>query len=119
VLTVVVGASEKPSRYSNRAIRMLQAHGHTPVPVSRTGKDVLGLTGRASLTEVPEPIDTVTMYLSAEKQAPVIQDILTVRPRRVIFNPGAENPDAYPRLAEERIEVVEACTLVLLSTGQF
>lgn len=115
----MIGASEKPARYSNRAIRMLQAHGHTPIPVSRTGKDVLGLKGYSSLRDVPERVDTVSMYLSAEKQAPVIQDILAVQPRRVIFSPGAENPGAYPGLAEQGIEVVEACTLVLLSTGQF
>jgi predicted CoA-binding protein len=115
----VIGASDKPARYSNRAIRMLLSHAHTPLPVSTTGKEVLGLQGYASLREVAGAIDTVTMYLSPEKQASVIEDILQVRPRRVIFNPGAENPGAYPRLQAQRIEVVEACTLVLLSTGQF
>jgi len=115
----VIGASAKPARYSNRAMRMLQAHGHVPVPVSRTGEDVLGVKGYASLRDVPERADTVTMYLSPERQAPVIEDVLAVRPRRVIFNPGAENPDAYSRLAQQGIQIVEACTLVLLSTGQF
>lgn len=119
MVTVVIGASEKPSRYSNRAIQMLQAHGFTAVPVSRTGKDVLGLKGYASLADVPDPVDTVTVYLSPEKQAPVIRAILALQPRRVIFNPGAENPAAYPGLAKHGIEIVEACTLVLLSTGQF
>jgi len=115
----VVGASRKPERYSNRAVRMLLSHGHAPIPVSKVGHDILGLKGYASLTTIPGPIDTVTVYLSPEKQLPVIRDIVAVRPRRVIFNPGAENPEAADTLARNGIAVVEACTLVLLATGQF
>ncbi len=115
----VVGASEKPDRYANRALRMLLSHGFRPVPVSRSGKDMLSLKGYASLADIPDRIDTVTMYVSPDKQAPVVRDILAVRPRRVIFNPGAENPEAAALLARHGISVVEACTLVLLSTGQF
>ncbi len=115
----VVGASRKPERYSNRALRMLASHGHSPIPVSKLGHDILDFTGYACLTAIPKPIDTVTMYLSPERQAPVIRDILAVRPRRVIFNPGAENPVAADTLARHGIAVVEACTLVLLATGQF
>jgi len=118
-IVAVVGASEKPDRYANRALRMLRSQGFAPVPVSRSGKGILGLKGYASLTAIPDPVDTVTVYLSPEKQAPVIRDILAVRPRRVIFNPGAENPEAAAALARSGITVVEACTLVLLSTGQF
>ena len=118
-VVAVVGASRKPERYSNRALQMLASHGHSPVPVSKTGHAILGYTGYAALTAVPGPIDTVTVYLSPEKQPPVIQDILAVRPRRVIFNPGAENPQAAAVLVRHGIEVVEACTLVLLATGQF
>lgn len=115
----VVGASAKPARYSNRALCMLQAGGHNPIPVSKFGLDILGLKGYSSVGAIPDPLDTVTMYLAPRHQAPVIRDILAVRPRRVIFNPGAENPHAYPALEAAGIEVVEACTLVLLSTGQF
>ncbi len=115
----VVGASEKPNRYSNRALRMLVSHGFKPIPVSRAGKDILGQKGYASLTDVPDRVDTVTMYVSPDKQAPVIRDILAIRPRRVIFNPGAENPDAAAVLQQHGISVEEACTLVLLATGQF
>jgi hypothetical protein len=80
---------------------------------------MLGFPGYRTLTAVSIPIDTVTMYLSPERQSPVIEDILAARPRRVIFNPGAENPDAYPALIQAGIEPVEACTLVLLTTNQF
>ncbi len=115
----VVGASPKASRYSNRAVRMLQAHGHTPLPVSLAAREVEGLPGYRSIRDVGGAIDTVTIYVSPERQAAIVEDLLAVKPRRVIFNPGAENPEAYPVLTEQGIEVVEACTLVLLSTGQF
>jgi hypothetical protein len=115
----VVGASEKPWRYANRALRMLVSHGFRPVPVSRFGKNILDLKGYVSLADIPGRIDTVSMYLSPERQPPVIRDILAVRPRRVIFNPGAENPDAASILRRHGISVEEACTLVLLATGQF
>lgn len=115
----VVGASRKAERYSHRALRMLLEHGYRPAPVSPRGESILGLPGYTALTAVPGPIHTVTMYLSPERQAPVLLDILAVRLTRVIFNPGAENPAAYPTLAAHGIAVVEACTLVLLTTGQF
>lgn len=119
IRVAVVGASDRPGRYSLRALKLLLEAGFAPVPVSRSGKDMLGLKGYASLAAIPDPIDTVTVYLSTEKQAPVIQDILALRPRRVIFNPGAENPEATALLARAGVTVVEACTLVLLTTGQF
>lgn len=115
----VVGASAKPERYSNRALRKLKSAGHTPIPVSKRGEDILGLKGYPSLGAIPDPVDTVSMYLSPEKQAPIIREILAVKPRRVIFNPGSENPQAYVELSRHGIQVREACTLVLLSTGQF
>ena len=72
----VVGASAKPERYSNRALRMLQSAGHTPIPVSRGGQDILGLPGYPTVSAIPDPVDTISMYLSPEKQGPVIRDIL-------------------------------------------
>ena len=118
-IVAVVGASEKPERYANRALRMLLSQGFTPIPVSRSGKDILGLKGYASLAAIPHPVDTVTIYVSPERQTSVLQDLLAIRPRRVIFNPGAENPEAAAALVQAGITVIEACTLVLLSTGQF
>ncbi len=115
----VVGASDKTHRYSNRALRLLLSQGYTAIPVSRSGQDILGLKGYTSVGAIPQPVDTVTVYLSPEKQEPLIQEILAAKPRRVIFNPGAENPAAAAVLAAQGIEVVEACTLVLLTTGQF
>ncbi len=115
----VIGASDKADRFSNKAMRMLAEYGHNPIPVAPAKSEILEKTVYRSLGDVPEPIDTVTVYLGAARQAPMIEDVVRARPRRVIFNPGAENPDAYERLADAGIAVVEACTLVMLKTNRF
>lgn len=115
----VIGASDKPDRYANKAMRLLAEHGHTPIPVAPAKSEILKRTVYHRLSEVPVPVDTVTVYLGAARQAPVIDDVVRVKPRRVIFNPGAENPDAYDRLKDAGIAVVEACTLVMLRTNSF
>lgn len=116
--TLVVGASVNPERYSNKAVRSLRMHGHPVLAIGlragRTG-DVDIQTGMPAFNEV----DTITMYLGPSRQ-PVLYDyILSLRPRRIIFNPGAENPE-FEAIAESKgILVEEACTLVLLSTDQY
>lgn len=115
----VVGASAKPERYSHQAIQRLLDHGHQPLPVSPRGGTILGQTVAVDLLSLDRPVDTVTMYLAPERQSAVVEQLLALRPRRVIFNPGAENPSAYAALRAAEIEVEEACTLVLLATGQF
>jgi predicted CoA-binding protein len=115
----VVGASANEERYSHKAMLMLAEKGHNPIPVAPAREEILGRKVYPSLSAVPGPVDTVTMYVGAPRQAPVIEEVLRTKPRRVIFNPGAENPAAYERLRAAGIEVVEACTLVLLRTGRF
>ncbi|NLI82241.1 MAG: CoA-binding protein [Deltaproteobacteria bacterium] len=115
----VVGASPKPDRYSNQAMRMLEEKGHNPIPVAPGRNEICQRRAYPNLGAVPDPIDTVTMYVGAARQDPVLQDVLRLRPRRIIFNPGSENPEAYDALRNAGIEVVEACTLVMLRTGQF
>lgn len=115
----VIGASEKTDRYSNKAMRMLAEHGHNPIPVAPAKKTILERIAYSTLTDVPDKLDTVTLYLGPGRQAPVIDAVIARKPRRVIFNPGAENPEAYNQLKNAGIEVVEACTLVMLKTGQF
>jgi len=117
--TVVIGASPKEERYSYKAIKMLAEKGHNPIPVAKVHKEILGKKAYPSLSEIPDKIDTVTMYLGAQRQEPVINEILKIKPKRVIFNPGAENPNAYDSLKNAGIEPVEACTLVLLRTEQY
>jgi len=115
----VLGASENPDRYSNLACKLLGQYGHRVYAVSLHGRSIHGAMGRSSVAEISEPIDTVTMYISAERQADVIDAVIATRPRRVIFNPGAECEESEGRLREVGIETLRACTLVLLKTGQF
>lgn len=116
--TVVLGASQNPSRYSNMAINRLAALKHPVVAVGRReGRigDVPIVTGQPK----EEEVDTVTLYLNPTNQKPYYDYILSLNPKRLIFNPGAENPELYQQACEKGIKPMEACTLVLLSTGQF
>ena len=116
--TLVIGASEKPERYSFKAIRALRSHGHEVVALApRPGKveDVVFETQPLPF----DGIDTVTLYLGPQNQQPYIEYILQLKPRRVIFNPGTENDDFASALTRAGIHAEVACTLVLLSTGQF
>lgn len=115
----VVGASPNPDRYANKAMRMLAEYRHSPVPVAPVHEIIEGRTVYPSLPDIKEKIDTVTLYLGPARQDRVIDEIIHLAPKRVIFNPGAENPDVYDRLKSAGIKVTEACTLVLLRTGQF
>lgn len=116
---VVLGASPKEDRYAYKAMKMLQEYGHHPIPVNPAFESVLGEKCYPSISEVPGPIDSVTLYLGEARSEPLIADILAAKPRRIIFNPGAENAHLAQEAEEIGIEALEACTLVLLRTGQF
>lgn len=116
--TLVLGASENPQRYSNKAIVSLRAHGHDVFAIgNRTGKvkDVGIIVDRPNI----DSLDTVTLYLNAKNQQQYYDYILSLSPRRIIFNPGAENPELAQMAKEKNILPQEACTLVLLATGQY
>ena len=116
--TLVLGASLKPSRYSNYVIHKLVAAGHPVVAVGLREGDVAGV----SITTEKEPfeeIDTVTLYLGPRNQPEYYDYIISLNPRRVIFNPGTENPDFYTLLKQNDISFEVACSLVLLSTNQY
>jgi len=115
----VVGASPNDERFSNKAMRLLAEKGHNPIPVAPAHREILERKVYATLSAVSDRIDTVTLYVGAKRQAAVIDELLRAAPRRVIFNPGTENPEAYDRLRDAGIEVVEGCTLVMLRTRQF
>ncbi len=115
----VLGASPKEERYSFKAVRMLREHSHKPIPVHPAGHTVDGVPGLKSLGEITEPIDTLTMYISAKISDHELDSIVALKPRRVIFNPGAENDNLAAKLEEGGIQTVKACTLVMLRTGQF
>ena len=115
----VLGASNKPDRYSYKAVKKLFEKGHDPLPVHPGLDEIDGIPVYKRLQDIPEPVDTITVYLSAARSDQVAEDIVSHGARRVIFNPGAENSALGARLEAEGVEVVEACTLVLLSTDQF
>ena len=116
--TLVIGASEKPHRYSNKAIRLLRRFGH-PVKAFglRPGKveDVEIETGFPGFKD----IHTVTMYIGPARQPQFYDYILGLSPKRIIFNPGTENDEFEEKAEKKGIEVVENCTLVMLQSGLF
>jgi predicted CoA-binding protein len=116
---VVLGASPKPERYSNRAVKLLQEHGHHVIPVHPSIAEIDGLPVAASLADIERCVDTLTLYVSPAHSTPLIDAILSLSPKRVIFNPGTENPALKNALADQGIPAEEACTLILLNTGQF
>src|SRR5690606_9884991 len=116
--TLVLGASTNPDRYAYKAIHALSAKGHEVVPVGIKKGEVAGIPIQNEL--VPHSnIDTITLYVGPQNQQHYFDYILSTNPKRIIFNPGTENPE-LEKLAESKgIETLEACTLVLLSTGQY
>ena len=115
----VLGASPESERYANRAQRALLAAGHQVVPVSPSYEEVDGLETVASVGEISEPVHTLTLYVRPAILTGLLDDIVAFAPQRVIFNPGTEHARAQQTLRDAGIEVLEACTLVLLSTDQF
>jgi len=115
----ILGASKRPDRYSNKAFHMLREYGHTPIPVAPALDEVEGIKAYESLSQVEEPVDTLTMYVGPMTSKDMAEAIIKLKPKRVIFNPGTENPPLQLALAKAGIEVEQACTLVLLQTGQF
>jgi predicted CoA-binding protein len=116
--TLVLGASSNPSRYSFLAVNKLREHHHPVVAIGKKNSLVADVNIESEPRPVPD-LDTVTMYLNTENQKNYYDYIISQRPRRVIFNPGAENPDFEKILNDKGIQTMEACTLVLLSTGQY
>jgi predicted CoA-binding protein len=116
--TVVLGASPKPDRYSFIATQKLKTHGHDVVPIGNAAGSILG-TEIINTTPPQEGVDTVTLYLNPQRQAEYYDYIFSLHPKRLIFNPGTENDELAEMAKGHNIEVLEACTLVLLSTGQY
>lgn len=121
-VVAVLGASNDPSRYSYQAVELLNKYGHRPIPVHPREEKVLGLPvvkDLGALAESGQKIDTITVYVNSAISDKFIKEFLAVHPRRVIFNPGAENTKLEAALKDKGISVENACTLVLLRTNQF
>ncbi len=116
--TLVIGASENPERYSYKATLALKSHGHEVVPVGIKAGVINGIqiiNGKPAIND----IDTVTLYVGPKNQEEWKDYVLSLKPKRVIFNPGTENEDFEQLLRINNIEPIEACTLVMLSIGNF
>lgn len=115
----VLGASNNPERYSNMAVRRLREAGHHVIPVHPALSEIEGLPVAKSLGEIEEPVYTLTLYVGPQRLAALTDEILRLAPKRVIFNPGTESPELAAALDRAGITHLEACTLVMLQTGQF
>lgn len=116
---VVMGASNKPDRYSYKAVSLLKEKGHEVIPVHPALREVLGLSVVDRIENVEGHIDTVTLYISPKLTEELADAILAKKPRRIIANPGAESETMRKKAEAAGIDYIEACTLVLLKTGQF
>ena len=114
---LIIGASEKPERYAYKATAELLANGHEVLLYANKKGHLFGID---FIQQFPkENIDTVTLYVGAKHQPILYDDLLRLKPRRVLFNPGAENPELKELLEQQGIKAEEVCTLVLLSIGSF
>jgi len=116
--TAVIGASTNPERYSYKAIQALVERGHETIALGLREGFVAGVSIHRNPQNAAH-IDTVSLYVGPANQADWLQTILSLAPRRVIFNPGTENPELEELLLSKGIIIEHACTLVLLATNQY
>lgn len=116
--TLVLGATPNADRFAYKAVMSLLRHGHEVVPVGRKKGQVGGLT---ILNDPPqeEDIHTVTLYLNPTNQREYYDYIIGLKPKRIIFNPGTENEELERMALDNKIEIIEGCTLVMLSVGHY
>ncbi|MGB3948351.1 MAG: CoA-binding protein [Bacteroidia bacterium] len=119
--TVVIGATDNPERYAYKATIALQNKNHEVVPVGIKDGEINGLKiiNHNTSKEVFTGVDTVTLYVGPKNQPAWYDYVLSLKPKRVVFNPGTENPEFEQLLQKNNIETVEACTLVMLSVGNY
>lgn len=116
---VVIGASPKPERYSNKAVAELIEHGYKVIPINPGGMVIHDFPAVKKLSDVKEKVDVITVYVNPKISSTLEKDIIALAPRLIIFNPGTENPDLEAALENAEIRTLHACTLVLLHTKQF
>ena len=116
--TLVLGASVNPQRYGNKAVFALKEKGHDVIPVGLRGGSIHGveiLKGKPNVKN----IDTITLYIGTKNQPEFYDYILELNPKRIIFNPGTKNQELLDLAKQNKIETIEACTLVMLSVGNY
>ncbi len=119
ITVAVLGASDKPERYSNKAVKLLREKGYPVIPIHPSLTEVEGIPVTSSLHEVAVPVHTLSIYINPKLITSFTNDILAMKPERVILNPGTESEELEETLKENNVPFLEACTLVLLKTGQF
>ncbi len=115
----VVGASDNPEKYSYQAVMLLREKGHTVFPVHNSIREIGGVKVYPSVKDIKEPLDTISLYVNQEISSRLAQEFFDKKPRRMIFNPGAENPELESKATAKGIKTLNACTLVMLRTNQF
>ena len=115
----VLGASAKPERYSYQCVERLLEHDHCVIPVTPAQVEICGIMPVTNLDAIDEDVDILTMYVNAERSSAMEEQILSLNPTKIIFNPGAENQELQNKCEANGIKTENACTLVLLNTGQF
>ncbi|MCI5137617.1 MAG: CoA-binding protein [Candidatus Electrothrix sp. AR1] len=118
-IVAIIGASDKPDRYANKAMHALQKHGHEVILVNPLKQEVEEQKCLHSVADYDGKIDTVTLYVNPKRFQDHINDVIKALPKRVIMNPGTEDNEHQQMLEDAGITVLRACTLVLLSTNQF
>lgn len=116
--TLVLGASTKPDRYAFKAITMLTEKGHSVLAIGQNAGEVAGIKIKTKAIPLSN-IDTVSLYLNPTRQRDYYNYIVEAKPKRVLFNPGTENPELYQLLDLNNIKYEAACTLVLLTTNRY
>lgn len=116
---VVLGASPKTERYSNQAVRLLKEHHHRVTAVNPAFDQIEGQACVHHLADIQQPVDTLSLYRNASQLSEQINDIISLNPKRVIFNPGTESWELQQALTQAGISWQESCTLVMLRSGHF
>lgn len=116
--TIVLGATPNPERYAYQATKKLKKYGHEVIPLGIRKGEIEGIKIENNTPQY-ESVDTITLYLNPELQKPYYDYILSLKPKRIIFNPGTENVELVRLAKEKGIETEFACTLVMLSIGNY
>ncbi|NTW45508.1 MAG: CoA-binding protein [Candidatus Moranbacteria bacterium] len=119
MIVAVLGASDKPARYSNKAVRELVAHGYDVIPIHPSLSAVEGIPVVRGMNGIDGEVDALSVYVRPDISGNLADEIIRLAPKTAIFNPGTENPDLEGRLSEAGIRVAHACTVTTLRTGTF
>jgi predicted CoA-binding protein len=115
----ILGASEDKNRYSHICMVTLLTYGHSPILVNPNRTEIDGIKCYPTLSDIPDQVDTLTVYVNPKISSKIKDEITSFKCKRIIFNPGSENPSLYEPLRKNFVEVIEACTLVMLRSDQF